>query len=145
MAALGDKIRALRQRRKWTLKDLAEKTKLSVPYLSDLERRREINPTLETLKVIADALGCSISELVGEGDEGAASEPPLPISLQRFVRGEAFARQLKKLADRAGRQTEDMEREVINFLATAPKRAARDLGTNDWARLLDFYQVIIEE
>ena len=145
MAELGDKIRAIRQRKQWTLKDLGKQTGLSVPYLSDIERRRVVNPTLETLKVIAAALECSTSELIEEGDETGSSELPLPISLQRFVRSEDFALRLGKLASRAGREPEEMEREVINFLATAPKRAASNLGSGDWRRLLTFYETIIEE
>lgn len=142
--ALGDRIRALRQRKRWTLKDLAHSTKLSVPYLSDLERRPGVNPTLETLSTIADALGCSVTDLLGaEGEPGAAG-PPLPPSLQRFIKGEDFGRHVKRIAQRAHRPVKEMEQEVINFLAVAPKRATGDLSTEDWRRLLDFYSVILE-
>jgi transcriptional regulator with XRE-family HTH domain len=150
LATIGEKIRALRQRRGWTLRDLADKTGLSVPYLSDIERRRESNPTLETLTTIAGALECPVAELIGDSDGSLAdslphSEPPLPVSLQRFVRGESFAKRLEKLASTAGRDPKDMEREVINFLVHAPKRARSDLNTRDWEQLLNFYAVILEE
>lgn len=150
MATIGEKIRALRQRRGWTLKDLSDRTDLSVPYLSDIERRREINPTLETLSTIASALECLVAELLGDTDGSLTesmprSEPPLPVSLQRFVRGESFAKRLEKLATTAGRDPKDMEREVINFLVHAPKRARGDLNTRDWEQLLNFYAVILEE
>ncbi len=149
MATIGEKIRALRQRQGWTLKDLADQTDLSVPYLSDIERRREINPTLETLTTIAGALECPVAELIGdtEGSPGAFphSEPPLPVSLQRFIRGESFAKRLEKLASTAGRDAQDMRREVINFLVHAPKRARSDLNARDWEQLLNLYAVILEE
>jgi transcriptional regulator with XRE-family HTH domain len=45
-SALGNRVRARRQRRGWTLKDLADNTGLSVPYLSDIERNKLTNPTL---------------------------------------------------------------------------------------------------
>lgn len=149
MATIGEKIRALRQRKGWTLKDLADRTNLSVPYLSDIERRREINPTLETLTTIAGALECPIAELIGDGNltSGSASqsEPPLPLSLQRFVRGDNFAKRVDRLAATAGRDPEEMKREVINFLSHAPKRARTELNARDWEQLLTFYGAILEE
>lgn len=140
---LGDRIRARRQRRELTLKGLAAKTKLSVPYLSDLERRNEINPTLDALEAIARALETSVTELLGGDPQGATR--PLPLSLQRYVRGDDFAKRLQRLATKADRDPDDMKQEVIDFLVTAPKRAAGDLTVEDWRRLLDFYSVILEE
>jgi ribosome-binding protein aMBF1 (putative translation factor) len=54
-STLGRQVRARRQRLGWTLKDLADKTDLSVPYLSDIERGN-VNPTLHTLTTLSDAL-----------------------------------------------------------------------------------------
>lgn len=143
--ALGDRIRALRQRKGWTLKDLAGKTGLSVPYLSDIERRDETNPTLETLNTIADALECSVSDLIGEDEHVGLSGPPLPETLRRYIKTEDFDRRIARLARRAQRPAADLRKEVIDFLALAPKRARGDLGTDDWRRLLDFFSVIVEE
>lgn len=141
--ALGDRIRALRQRKGWTLKDLAHKTKLSVPYLSDIERREGANPTLDTMTTIAKALGCSVSELLGEG-VSEAFVAPLPASLHRFVQSELFVSQVKRLASKTQRPRKELERELVNFLAMAPKRARGDLKLEDWRRLLDAYSIIID-
>ncbi len=142
-ATLGSRMRAHRQRLRLTLKDLAEKTGLSVPYLSDLERGTGTNPTLEKLEAIALALGCPVAALLGATRQ-SADERPLPLSLQRFIKGPDFADRLKRLADRADRPADEMESEVITFLASAPKRARKDLAAEDWRRLLDFYMVIAE-
>lgn len=142
---LGDRVRALRQRKGWTLKDLAAKTRLSVPYLSDIERRDETNPTLETLNTIAATLGCTVADLIGGDEQLAPSGPPLPETLRRYIKTEDFDRRIERLAQRAQRPLQELRKEVIDFLAVAPKRARGDLSAEDWRRLLDFYSVIVEE
>lgn len=143
-STLGERIRARRQRKKWTLKDLARETDLSVPYLSDIERDVDANPTLRNLERIASALGTSVSGLTaGDGPSDPQSKPPLSVSMQRFVRSSTFDAGVKQLADRAGRDAKEMEQEVIDFLAHAPKRSQGELSPQDWRRLLDFYSAII--
>jgi len=57
---LGEAIRSLREQQGLTLRALATKTKLSAPYLSDLEHnRRGAKPG--TLDRIADALGIDVN------------------------------------------------------------------------------------
>jgi transcriptional regulator with XRE-family HTH domain len=135
-------VRARRQRLGWTLKDLADKTDLSVPYLSDIERGN-VNPTLQTLTTLADALDLTLADLV-DGQPGATG-PPLSVSLQRFVRSDDFARRIQRLATVADRPVEEVRQEVIDFLATAPKRASGELTPEDWRRLLTYYASLLEE
>jgi transcriptional regulator with XRE-family HTH domain len=136
---LGEQIRARRQRKGWTLKDLSDATKLSVPYLSDLERRPGVNPTLETLTTLATALGCSVADLVGED---AVEGPPAPPSLARFVKSDDFQKEVKLLAERTGQDQREVEQQLVAFLAVAPRRSSGDLSSADWRRLLDVYRVI---
>jgi transcriptional regulator with XRE-family HTH domain len=68
--SLADRIRALRQARQWTLKELAERSGVSVGMLSEVERGGK-NPTVRLAYDIAQAFGCSISALL-EGPMGAA-------------------------------------------------------------------------
>jgi transcriptional regulator with XRE-family HTH domain len=143
-STLGSRVRARRQRLGLTLKDLAHKTKLSVPYLSDIERSTVANPTLETLTSLAEALDATVADLLG-GHAGVAAGPPLSVSLQRFVRSDDFARRVHRLAEIADRPAEDVRQEVINFLATAPKRASGDLTTEDWRRLLTYYGSLLQD
>jgi transcriptional regulator with XRE-family HTH domain len=141
---LGGRVRARRQRRGWTLRDLADNTGLSVPYLSDIERGNVVNPTLETLTTLAAALEASVAELLGD-QPAAPAERPLSVSLQRFVRSEDFTRRIERLAGVADRPAEHIRQEVIDFLATAPKRASGELTTEDWRRLLTYYASLLEE
>ena len=82
---LGECIRELRKGKKYSLKDLSGSSGLSVPYLSDVERDRA-NPSIKTLKSIADALDISVVGLLEEVDDlGSISAPG--ISLVRFMVG----------------------------------------------------------
>lgn len=56
---IGKKIKKLRKEKGLTQKELAEKSNLSRSYLADLERDR-YNPSLDSLKSIANALGVSV-------------------------------------------------------------------------------------
>jgi transcriptional regulator with XRE-family HTH domain len=141
---LGGRVRARRQRRGWTLRDLADHTGLSVPYLSDIERGNVINPTLDTLTTLAAALKATVADLLGD-QPAAPAERPLSVSLQRFVRSEDFTRRIERLAGVADRPPELVRQEVIDFLATAPKRASGELTTEDWRRLLTYYASLLEE
>jgi transcriptional regulator with XRE-family HTH domain len=143
-STLGSRVRARRQRRGWTLKDLADHTGLSVPYLSDIERSNVANPTLETLTTLATALGITVADLLGNQPASAAG-PALSVSLQRFVRSDDFDRRVQRLARVANRPEEELRQEVIDFLATAPKRASGELTTEDWRRLLTYYASLLEE
>lgn len=58
---LGEKIRAFRSKKAWTLEKLAGEAKLSKSYLWELENRESQRPSAEKLQAIADALGQDIS------------------------------------------------------------------------------------
>ncbi|QOV09332.1 helix-turn-helix domain-containing protein [Viridibacillus arvi] len=52
---IGDKIKSLRKERKLTLKEIADKTDLSISFLSQVERMKS-SLTLESLKKISEVL-----------------------------------------------------------------------------------------
>lgn len=52
-------LKALRTSNGWTLKQLSERTGLSVSYLSDLERGRTL-PSIDTLDKVLTALGTTL-------------------------------------------------------------------------------------
>ncbi len=62
-ATLGERVRLLRQSRRWTLAVLAQEAGLSVSYLNDIEHDRTV-PTLGRLVAIASALELTVSELL---------------------------------------------------------------------------------
>lgn len=57
---LGATLKQLRKERKYTLKELASQTGVSISFLSQVERGKS-NVTLESLKRISDALGVNPS------------------------------------------------------------------------------------
>jgi transcriptional regulator with XRE-family HTH domain len=61
---LGQRVRALRRERGWTLEVLAERSGVSRAMISKLERG-EKNPTLVVAAKVAEGLRMNLSELVG--------------------------------------------------------------------------------
>ena len=62
-AILAENIKAFRRRKDWSQADLAEKSGLSVVYLSDIERGNKW-PYLDTLVKMAEALEIEVYELL---------------------------------------------------------------------------------
>lgn len=56
---IGEQIRARRKKLRMTLMDLADKTDMDPSPLSRIEKGY-VNPRLDTLEIILDALGCNI-------------------------------------------------------------------------------------
>jgi transcriptional regulator with XRE-family HTH domain len=56
-------LKNIRKRKDMTLKDVSEKTGLSMGYLCHLERGTRKNPTLHTMGIISDCLEVSIWEI----------------------------------------------------------------------------------
>ena len=87
--ALGAFIRQQRQRANLSLRQLAERTSLSNPYLSQVERGLH-QPSVRVLKAISDALNLSAETLLAEAglidalagagphDGQAGTEPAAP-------------------------------------------------------------------
>lgn len=66
---LGDQIRSIRKRQEITLKELSEKTGLSIGYLSQIERNLT-DPSLSTLRKISGALGVPTYLFLGDEPHG---------------------------------------------------------------------------
>jgi len=62
MGSLGPRIRAYRQMRKITLRQVAEQAEVSVSFLSQLERGAS-GASIPTLHLIAEALGLTLADL----------------------------------------------------------------------------------
>jgi transcriptional regulator with XRE-family HTH domain len=80
--ALGEFIRAQRQLAKLSLRDLAERARVSNPYLSQIERGMHA-PSVRVLTSIATALGLSPETLLAEA--GMATESDVPASTTEAV------------------------------------------------------------
>ena len=67
-ARLGARVKQLRQGRRMTQEQLAERAGLSYKFVGEVERGRA-NPTLTTLAALADALGVTLIDVLGiDGD-----------------------------------------------------------------------------
>ena len=91
LLALGELIRAQRQQAELTLRELAARTNVSNPYLSQIERGLH-EPSVRVLKAIAGALNLSAESLLQqagllEGEEGVA--PPPPPTVEEAVKADA--------------------------------------------------------
>lgn len=92
--SLGDKLRALREERELTLKEMGEQTGLSLTYLSEIERGA-VCPSVDTLRQLANFFEIPVSMLVKNDGPGS-----LPSKLQ-YVRKLRNISQ-KQLANVAG-------------------------------------------
>ena len=74
---LGQRIRDLRTQRpeRWTQEDLAERARISVSFLSMIERGERV-AHVETLASLADALGSSLSEIFAAAEPAPESGDP---------------------------------------------------------------------
>jgi transcriptional regulator with XRE-family HTH domain len=73
-ALFGARLRELRTARGLTQPDIAARVGTSASNISDLERGIKV-PTLTTVARLADALECTVSELVSVLDRRRASSP----------------------------------------------------------------------
>lgn len=96
---LGQRIRELRTQRpeKWTQEDLAERAKISVSFLSMIERGERI-AHVETLAALSQALGVSLSELFAGTDGSIDDGDQLVRPLADFARARRLTpRDVEKL------------------------------------------------
>lgn len=89
LQALGQLIRTRRQQAELTLRDLAARTNVSNPYLSQVERGLH-EPSVRVLKAIAGALNLSADALLQQaglldGADEDAVDPPAPPSVEQAV------------------------------------------------------------
>ncbi|KYO67299.1 helix-turn-helix domain-containing protein [Thermovenabulum gondwanense] len=96
----GSLIRQLRKNRKLSLKELAEKTGLSVSYLSEIETGKK-KPSLEVVQKLADALNVSVEAFFNTGED-STPEKPLSIGEKIHLLRQRKNLSLEKLAELAG-------------------------------------------
>jgi len=127
---LGERIRARRLERGWTQDELAERSRISKGFLSDLENsKRGVNA--DKLLDVARVLGVSIDFLMtGSEEERAAAESiEIPSALAQFASEEGLTfRQTLMLLD--------MRRQIVAHRSTGKKDNPEDF---DWR---GFYQSV---
>ncbi|HEX4867648.1 MAG TPA: helix-turn-helix transcriptional regulator [Acidimicrobiales bacterium] len=87
LEALGALIRSQRQQAQLTLRELAARTNVSNPYLSQIERGLH-EPSVRVVKAIAAALNLSAESLLQQAgilDGTDADEPPPPPTVEDAI------------------------------------------------------------
>ncbi len=70
---VGEVLRAARLEQRRTLKDVAQRAGVSVPYLSEIERGRK-EASSEVLAAVCGSLGISMLELVSRSQQGFVTQ-----------------------------------------------------------------------
>ncbi|MGW2696134.1 helix-turn-helix domain-containing protein [Streptomyces sp. NPDC001296] len=76
---LGRSLRELRDERGWSRKDLAERSGLSYPYISQLENG-DREPSFDTLTKLAETFGLAVDALLTPATTHRSSRPPTAAS-----------------------------------------------------------------
>ncbi|MEV7187372.1 helix-turn-helix transcriptional regulator [Kitasatospora sp. NPDC093102] len=83
---VGDVLRRERLAQERTLKDVAEAARISMPYLSELERGRK-EASSEVLAAAARALGLGLGDLLSLAQDGLARSAPSRVGQGRALVG----------------------------------------------------------
>ncbi|MDK2821405.1 MAG: hypothetical protein PWP31_1370 [Clostridia bacterium] len=127
MRVCGKRIRELREGRGYSLHDLAERSGVSVSYLSEIERGAK-RPSLKIIDKIAEALNTSKGQLVEAGSQQGV-KPGERIRLLREKNG----KNLSDLAEEIGISVSylsEIERGNVYPAVDTLKKIANALGTS---------------
>jgi XRE family transcriptional regulator, master regulator for biofilm formation len=69
---IGLRIKYFREKKNYSLTELAKRSGVSKSYLSQIERNLQINPSLQLLSKLAKSLECSVDDLLGHDNEQVA-------------------------------------------------------------------------
>lgn len=83
--SIGERIQQRRKEAELSLNALAEASGVSKGYISQLENGGAANPSIDTLKKIAEALGMAPQDLLAEPTRPAAGARRLPRGLAAFL------------------------------------------------------------
>jgi transcriptional regulator with XRE-family HTH domain len=127
-----------------TLRDVANNTDVSVAYLSDLERAVLTNPTLDKLRGIADAVGVSIDDLLGEAGSASASPPRPSAALAALTAAPTFSAEISALAKRWRRDPEELRDEWVRLLDAIQIAGRRPTSTSDYLFIFESIRRALE-
>ncbi|MFS0750787.1 helix-turn-helix domain-containing protein [Oceanobacillus sp. 1P07AA] len=63
---IGEKIKKLRQERRMSISELAERAGVAKSYLSSIERNLQSNPSIQFIEKISNVLGVTVNEIILE-------------------------------------------------------------------------------
>ncbi|RDW17005.1 transcriptional regulator [Oceanobacillus arenosus] len=71
---IGEKIKKLRQEKKLSISELAERAGVAKSYLSSIERNLQSNPSIQFIEKISSVLGVSVNDLINDNDSTDSAE-----------------------------------------------------------------------
>lgn len=117
-SSFGSRLREARARQGLTLKDVASASDISIAYLSDLERGKLVNPTLDTLRGITRALGVPLEALLEVDDARPGERSAYPPALEEFRALTPFREIVATDALKTKRDLDAVEQEWLDLLAS---------------------------
>ena len=120
---LGQRVQQLRRAAGLEQPDLCEKAGLSRAYISRLENGAVPNPKLYDLAAVAQALGTSVTDLMGEPpgtDDAAVFRRLLDVKL-----GTHAAEQIDEVVERLAEHSEQDRRTLLDVVKTLTERFPR--------------------
>jgi transcriptional regulator with XRE-family HTH domain len=127
MPTVGDRVREVRQAKKLTQDQLAEKTGMSKGFISDLENGNR-NVSSEYLLRIANTLGASVDYLL-KGDVDTAESAKAPVVIPPELSAAAERMQLTYS------QTLELLEAHRSVVARRSNKDTKDFGVQDWIKL----------
>src|SRR5438105_4976742 len=127
MATTGDRIREIREARKMTQDQLAEKAGISKGFLSDVENNNR-NLSSENILKVANTLGASVDYLL----RGSADTPPAP--RQAVVVPPELSEAAEKL-NLTYSQTIELLEAHRSVIARRSIKQSKPFGVEDWVAL----------
>jgi transcriptional regulator with XRE-family HTH domain len=128
--ALGERIRGLRKSLKLTQREFAERTAISVSYLSMIERTQR-TPHIGTLARVAKELGVSVSQLLDGLEEGERTMLPLLAFLAHRRLNGAEINALLKVAQLMFRENADRKTTALATALTSSEPSSAVSGGSD--------------
>ena len=126
---LGQRIRALRLGKGWSLAGLAEKSQVSKAYISDLENGTAGKPNIQYVYAVAVALEVTIDQLLQDETSGNEKKP--------LKRAEELPAGLIDLQQELGLSADD-----VQVLAQVNFRGHRPRDKEGWRFLLEALRMV---
>lgn len=127
---LHERLKELRSHKDLTLREVAERSGLSVSYLSDIERGRT-TPTLNTIEVIAEVFEMSVVDFLSGVDfAGEVTDASLPPGLDELVQDKEYGAEITP--------------EWIKTLSQIQMRGKRPQTKREWLELFLHLKRILE-
>ncbi len=131
---LAENIKHFRAVKQLSQPQLAEKAGLSKGYVYMLESGEMTNPSIEKLSAIANALECTIADLIGQPKTKARIEADvrIPDALQEFAR-------------RKRKDGDALSESELRSLAHTQYRGKRPETADDWAYVYEFLKRTLDK